>query len=44
MGFQNFFVEEYVAPDVVVFSTIVEEGFSLSSDIDDAPEDNYGDF
>ena len=40
----NFFAEEYVAPEVEVISVSVEAGFSLSASIDDAEEDNYGDF
>ena len=36
--------EEYVAPELEVFSTVVEAGFTLSSGIEDAEEDNYGDF
>lgn len=40
----NLFNEEYVAPEFEVVSTVVEAGFSLSAGIDDAEEDNYGDF
>lgn len=40
----NLFNEEYVAPEIEVVSTVVEAGFSLSAGIDDAEEDNYGDF
>ena len=40
----NLFNEEYVAPEFEVVSTVVEAGFSLSADILDAEEDNYGDF
>lgn len=40
----NLFNEEYVAPEIEVVSTVVEAGFSLSAVIDDAEEDNYGDF
>ncbi len=36
--------EEYVAPEMEVISAVVEAGFDLSSIIDDAPEDNYGEF
>ena len=36
--------EEYVTPEVEVISTVVEQGFSISLGIDDAEEDNYGDF
>jgi hypothetical protein len=36
--------EEYVAPELEVISTIVEAGFELSAGIEDAEEDNYGDF
>lgn len=38
------FFEEYTAPEMEVISTVVEAGFELSSGIDDAEEDNYGDF
>lgn len=40
----NFFAEEYVAPEVEVLSVSVEAGFSLSTNIGDAEEDNYGEF
>ncbi|MBQ8493575.1 MAG: hypothetical protein IJ464_04770 [Alistipes sp.] len=40
----NYFAEEYVAPELEVVSAVVEQGFDLSSDIEDAEEDNYGDF
>ena len=40
----NFFAEEYVAPEVEVISVSVEAGFSLSTNIVDAEEDNYGGF
>lgn len=40
----NLFNEEYLAPEIEVVSTVVEAGFSLSASIDDAEEDNYGDF
>ena len=36
--------EEYVAPEMEVISAVVEAGFELSSVIDDAPEDEWGDF
>ena len=36
--------EEYVAPEMEVISAVVEAGFDLSSDILDAPEDDYGEF
>jgi hypothetical protein len=36
--------EEYVAPELEVISTMVEAGFTLSTDIPDAEEDNYGEF
>ena len=36
--------EEYVAPELEVISTVVEAGFELSTGIEDAEEDNYGDF
>ena len=41
---QTIFNEEYVAPEFEVISTMVEAGFSLSTGIADAEEDNYGDF
>ena len=41
---QTIFNEEYVAPEIEVISTMVEAGFALSAGIDDAEEDNYGDF
>ena len=34
----------YEAPDFDVVLTAVEAGFSLSTGINDAEEDNYGDF
>lgn len=40
----NLFNEEYLAPEIEVVSTVVEAGFSLSAGIDDAIEDEYGDF
>ena len=40
----NLFNEEYVAPEMEVISAIVERGFELSSNIDDAEEKGYGDF
>lgn len=42
----NLFNEEYVAPEIEVVSTVVEAGFavSLSVDISDAEEDNWGEF
>ncbi len=40
----NLFNEEYVAPEIEVVSTVVEAGFSLSAGIDDALEEDYGDF
>ena len=36
--------EEYTAPELEVVSAVVEHGFSLSTGIEDAYEDNYGDF
>lgn len=36
--------EEYVAPEMEVISMVVEAGFSLSSGIADAEEDNFGEF
>ncbi len=40
----NLFNEEYLAPEFEVVSTVVEAGFSLSAGIDDAYEEDYGDF
>lgn len=36
--------EGYVAPELEVISTVVEQGFTLSAGIMEAEEDNYGDF
>ena len=36
--------EEYVAPELEVISTVVEAGFSISTSIGDAEEDEFGDF
>ena len=36
--------EEYVAPEMEAISMVVEAGFSLSSGIADAEEDDFGDF
>lgn len=36
--------EEYVAPEMEVISMTVEAGFSASAGIDDAPEDEWGEF
>jgi hypothetical protein len=44
MNKKNFFSQEYIAPELEVISTVVECGFSLSSGIADAEEDNFGDF
>lgn len=44
MNKKNFFSQEYIAPELEVISTVVECGFSLSSSIDDATEEDYGDF
>jgi hypothetical protein len=44
MNKKNFFSQEYVAPELEVISTVVECGFSLSSSIEDATEEDYGDF
>ena len=44
MNKQFYFSSEYVAPEVEVISMSVEAGFSLSTGIEDAEEDNYGDF
>ena len=41
---QFYFEQEYVAPELEVISMIVEAGFSLSTSIIDAEEDEYGDF
>ena len=44
---RNFIAEEYVAPELEVLLTTVEEGFTTSfgdSYIDDAGEDDYGSF
>ena len=44
MKTKNLFEQEYVAPELEVISTVVECGFSLSSSIEDATEEDYGDF
>ena len=44
MKTKNLFEQEYVAPELEVISMTVEAGFSLSTSIDDAEEDNYGGF
>ena len=44
MKTKNLFEQEYVAPELEVISTVVEQGFSISVGIADAEEDNYGDF
>lgn len=36
--------EEYVAPEMEVITMSVEAGFSASSGIEDAEEEDYGDF
>lgn len=41
---QTIFTEEYIAPEFEVISTMVEAGFSLSTGIADAEEDNFGEF
>ena len=41
---QTIFTEEYIAPEFEVISTMVEAGFSLSAGIDDAYEEDYGNF
>lgn len=41
---QTIFTEEYVAPEFEVISAVVEAGFSFSTGIEDAEEDNYGPF
>jgi len=40
----NFFAEEYVAPELEVISTVVEQGFQASLGIDDAEDYDYGEF
>lgn len=37
-------MESYEAPEMEVISTVVEYGFELSSGIDDAFEDDFGDY
>ena len=44
MNKQNYFEQEYVAPELEVISMSVEAGFSLSMGIADAEEDDFGDF
>ena len=44
MKTKNLFEQEYVAPELEVISMSVEAGFSLSTSIMDAEEDEYGDF
>ena len=44
MNKQNYFEQEYVAPELEVISMSVEAGFSLSMGIADAEEDYFGDF
>ena len=44
MNKQNYFEQEYVAPELEVISMSVEAGFSLSMGIADAEEDEFGDF
>lgn len=41
---QTIFNGEYVAPELEVISIDVEAGFSISVGIQDAEEDNYGEF
>ena len=41
---QLYFEQEYVAPELEVISMSVEAGFSLSVGIEDALEEDYGDF
>ena len=41
---QLYFEQEYVAPELEVISMSVEAGFSLSTGIEDALEEDYGDF
>ena len=41
---QFYFEQEYVAPELEVISMSVEAGFSLSTGIEDAYEEDYGDF
>ena len=44
MKTKNLFEQEYVAPELEVISMSVEAGFSLSTSIMDAEEDDLGDF
>ena len=44
MKTKNLFEQEYVAPELEVVSMVVEAGFSLSAGIEDALEEDYGDF
>ena len=44
MKTKNLFEQEYVAPELEVISMTVEAGFSLSTGIEDALEEDYGDF
>ena len=39
----NFF-GEYTAPELEVISTVVEQGFTMSANIEDVEEVGYGDF
>ena len=39
----NFF-GEYTAPELEVVSTVVEQGFTMSANIDLASEEDYGSF
>ena len=41
---QTIFTEEYVAPEFEVISAVVEAGFSFSTGIADAEEDDFGEF
>ena len=44
MKTKNLFEQEYVAPELEVISMTVEAGFSLSMGIEEAMEEDYGDF
>ena len=41
---QTIFTEEYVAPEFEVISAVVEAGFSFSTGIADAEEEDFGEF
>ena len=44
MKTKNLFEQEYIAPELEVVSMSVEAGFSLSMGIEEAMEEDYGDF